>query len=105
MHYGEASVHKKFVKYAETCSDQRIAQAFQKISEDEEGHESNIYDYLEKLCGDAKKADKQVSKARWKYRMEAWMRHSQKLGDFIFTVLLSTVYLIFGLIVKFPYKK
>lgn len=105
VHYGEASVHKNFVKYANSCSDQRIAQAFKKISEDEEGHESNIYDYLTKICGDQKRADKQVNKARWKYRMEAWMRHSQKLGDFMFNLLLSLVYLIFGLIIKFPYKK
>ena len=104
VHVGESSVHEKFVRYANKAQNKKISEAFQRISEDEEGHGSETLDHLKIITGDNKKAGRKVAKAKIKQHIETFGRHSTKIGDVIFSSLLALVFFAFGLIARLGSK-
>lgn len=100
VHVGEASVHGKFVRYANKAKNTDISRAFQRISEDEEGHESETLLHLTQLAGGPEQAKRKIVKAKIRHGFKAFSRHSEKVGNVILGLILSLIFFVFGLLAR-----
>lgn len=95
-HQSEKSIHDQFDVFAKSCHLPAVTDVFNRICGDEAEHEVEARTLLEEIIGSAKSAGKLIRKAKLKRAYEAWMRGSQHIGDFMFSIVLTTTFLIYG---------
>jgi len=103
-HVGEMDVFDQFDSYAAgigTCDAQSV---FREAKLDEDGHVGLTWNLLVAVSGSAKAAARLVFRARVKRVWEAWLRLGKGFGEVPLTVVLSALYLVFGLLLVIPMR-
>jgi rubrerythrin len=95
-HLSEKEIHGQFDNYAKVCGIKEVANIFHGIQDDEAGHESEARRFLVQVAGSDSAANGLIRRARLRRFKEAWLRASQSIGQVMFFVILSSVFMLFG---------
>jgi rubrerythrin len=96
-HESERAICTQFKGFSRACRfEPRVMAVFQSIVVDEEGHEAGARSLLETLLEDRKHARRMIFRARVSRAYQSWLRGSQRIGDAMFRLFLSTVFFACG---------
>ncbi len=95
-HLAEKSIHDQFDVFAKACHLPAVSDVFHKICNDEAEHEAEARTLLEETAESPRQARGLVLRAKLKRAYETWMRGSQHIGDFMFSAVLSLIFLVYG---------
>ncbi len=97
-HVGEKDVFDQFDSYAAAIGECEAQSVFREAKLDEEGHVGLCMGILKTLVDGDEAARSVVRKTRWRRLYETWLRGGHAMGDTMLGVLLSAVYLTFGVL-------
>ena len=104
-HVGEMDVFDQFDSYAAGIGSCDAQSVFREAKLDEDGHVGLTWDLLVVVTGSEKKARRKVLEARAKRIWEVWLRLGKSMGEIPLHVILSSLYLVFGLICVIPMRR
>lgn len=102
-HVCEGRIHSQFRAFAQACRIPEVSEVFLRVRADEQGHEASALSQLRHLLdGHAGRVRTKVLAARASCLHDTWMRGARRIGDAVFGLLLTALFLGFGALTAWP---